>query len=66
MPRAPPHIALVLDLPGAFGLGFVQNGLRPALELTRTLVVLFPSVVARAAGLQAAGELSASLGSWRS
>ena len=31
MPRAQPHIALVLDLPGAFGVGLVENDLQSAL-----------------------------------
>jgi hypothetical protein len=44
MPRAQPNIAF-LGLPGTFGPGFVQNGLRSALELTRTVTVPFPSVV---------------------
>jgi hypothetical protein len=64
MPRAEPDIALVLDLPGAFGVGLVENDVQSALELTRTLTVPLPSVVA--AGPQAADQLSASLGSWRS
>jgi hypothetical protein len=48
VPRAQPHIALVLGLPGPFGVGLVENDLQSALELTRTLAVPIPSVVARA------------------
>lgn len=47
MPRAEHHIALVLSLPGAFGIGLVENDLQSALELTRTLAVPIPSAVAR-------------------
>ena len=42
MPRADHDIALVLDLPGAFGVGLVENDLQSALELTRTLAVPSP------------------------
>jgi hypothetical protein len=48
MPRAQPYLALVLDLPGAFGIGLVESDLQSALELTRTLAVPIASVVARA------------------
>lgn len=51
MPRAEHHIALALDLPGAFGSGLVENDLQPALELelelTGTFAVPIPSAVAR-------------------
>ena len=63
MPRAEHDIALVLDLPGAFRVGLVENDLQSALELTRTLAVPIPSAVARAPSCR---ELSASLGEWRS
>lgn len=48
MPRTQPQIGLVLDLPGAFGIGLVENDLRSALELTRTLTVPFLPALARA------------------
>jgi hypothetical protein len=48
MPRAEHHIALVLGLPGAYGVGLLENDLQSALELTRTLAVPIPSAVARA------------------
>jgi hypothetical protein len=54
MPRAQPHTAVVVDLPGAFGVGLVENDLQSALELTRTLAVSIPSVVARAPSRRAA------------
>jgi hypothetical protein len=63
MPKTQPQIGLVLSLRGAFVVGLLENELQSALELTRTLTVPFPSVLARA---QTADELSASLGSWRS
>jgi hypothetical protein len=45
MPTAEHDIALVLDLPGAFRVGLVENDLQSALELTRTLAVPIPSAV---------------------
>jgi hypothetical protein len=39
MPRAQLHIALVLDLRGAFVVGLVESELRPAFELTCTIAV---------------------------
>jgi hypothetical protein len=47
MPRAEHHIALVFDLPAAFGIGLVEDDLQFALEPTRTLAVPIPSAVAR-------------------
>jgi hypothetical protein len=48
MPKAQPQIRLVFTLRRAFVVGLVENDLQSALELTRTLTVPFPSVLARA------------------
>jgi hypothetical protein len=55
MPRAQPEIGgLVLRLRGALGVGVMEDDLQSALELTRTLTVPFPSVLAPGPGCRRA------------
>jgi hypothetical protein len=54
MPRAQPQVGLVLGLRGALGVGLVEEDLQSAVELTRTLTVPFPSVLAHAPGCRRA------------